>query len=77
MIPSTQILKRINRGLIDLMKMYNLYRDDPTKADEYQQKLASIMQLLKEQNDLKSKNNILLCEDLNNMVNYQLKKSID
>ena len=59
------------------MKMYNLYRDDPTKSDEYQQKLASIMQLLKEQNDLKSKNNILLCEDLNNMVNYQLKKSID
>ena len=58
--------------MIELMKMHNENRGDATKADEYQQKLVSIMQLLKEQKDLKFKNisGILCCEDIKNKVNF-------
>ena len=40
--------------MIELMKMHTVNRGDATKADESQQKLVSIMQLVKEQKDFKS-----------------------
>ena len=63
--------------MIDLMKMHTVNRGNATKTEKYQQKLVSIMQLLEEQKDLKIKNSGVLCEDPNNTVNYQLKKSIN
>ena len=71
LLSSTQLLKRFNRELIDLMKIHTLNKGDATKTDEYQQKLVSIMQLLKEQQDLKYKNNgVFCCEDIENKVNF-------
>ena len=63
--------------MIDLMKMHTVNKGDATKAEEYQQKLVSIMQLLEDQKHLKFKNSSVLCEELNNKVNYQLKQSIN
>ena len=63
--------------MIDLMKMHTVNKGDATKAEEYQQKLVSIMQLLEDQKHLKFKNSSVLCEELNNKVNYQVKQSIN
>ena len=57
--------------MIDLMKMHTLNKGDTIKTDEYQKKLVSIMQLLKEQKDLKYKNSgAFCCEETENKVNF-------
>ena len=54
------------------MKMHSLNKGDATKKnDEYQQKLLSIMQLLKKQKDLKYKNSgAFYCEGMEKKVNF-------